>query len=109
MFIHVMVYVYLFGVCFLFVCTICESLLEADFMVEDQNTFEDDPQDTFEQGKWISVCTQIMHIIMITFGYLHKFDGICLEIPTLFLNYPGINTMLSNCATAPLDNYDFTL
>jgi hypothetical protein len=66
-----------------FVCTICESILEADFMVEDQNTFEDNPYDTFEQGKWIllciSVCTQIMHIIMFTFGYWHKFDGICLN------------------------------
>jgi hypothetical protein len=47
------------GVClfiwcmFFFVCMICESILEADFMVEDQNTFEDDPQDTFDQGKWI--------------------------------------------------------
>jgi hypothetical protein len=48
-----MVYVYLFGVCFLFVCVKCESILEADFVVEDQNTFEDDPQDTFDQGKWI--------------------------------------------------------
>jgi hypothetical protein len=46
--IHVMVYVYLFGVCFLFVCTMFESILEADFMVEDQNMFEDDPQDTFD-------------------------------------------------------------
>jgi hypothetical protein len=49
---HVMVYVYLFGVCF-FVCMICESILEADYVVEDSNTFEDDAQDTFEQGKWI--------------------------------------------------------
>jgi hypothetical protein len=24
----------------------------------------------------ISVCTQIMHIIMFTFGYLHKFNGL---------------------------------
>lgn len=31
-----------------FVRTICESIIEADFVVEDQNTFEDDPQDTFE-------------------------------------------------------------
>jgi hypothetical protein len=38
---------------FSFVCTICESILEVDFVVEDQNTFEDDPQDTFDQGKWI--------------------------------------------------------
>jgi hypothetical protein len=63
--IHVMVYVYSCnGVCyscndvclfiwwiFSFVCTICESKLEADFMVEDQNTFEDDPRETFEQDK----------------------------------------------------------
>jgi hypothetical protein len=51
MFIHVIMYVYLFGECFLFVYMICESILEADFVVEDQNTFEDDPQDTFDQGK----------------------------------------------------------
>jgi hypothetical protein len=38
---------------FSFVCTICESILEADYAVEEPNTFEDDPQDTFEQGKWI--------------------------------------------------------
>jgi hypothetical protein len=38
---------------FSFVCTICEPILEADCVVEDPNTFEDDPQDTFEQGKWI--------------------------------------------------------
>jgi hypothetical protein len=38
---------------FSFVYTICESILEADFVVEEPNTFEDDPQDTFEQGKWI--------------------------------------------------------
>jgi hypothetical protein len=31
----------------------CESILEADFMVEDPNLFEEDPQGTFEQGKWI--------------------------------------------------------
>jgi hypothetical protein len=36
-----------------FVCTICESILEADCVVEDSNSFEDDPQDTLEQGKWI--------------------------------------------------------
>jgi hypothetical protein len=38
---------------FSFVCTICESILEADFVVEDQNTFEDDLRDTFEQGNMI--------------------------------------------------------
>jgi hypothetical protein len=38
---------------FYFVCTICESILEADCVVEDPNTFEDDSQDMFEQGKWI--------------------------------------------------------
>jgi hypothetical protein len=41
------------GVCFSFVCTMCESILEADFVVEDPNTFEDDTQDTSEQRKWI--------------------------------------------------------
>jgi hypothetical protein len=30
-----------------------KSECDADFMVEDQNTFEDDPHDTFDQGKWI--------------------------------------------------------
>jgi hypothetical protein len=46
------------GVClfiwcmFSFVCKICEPILEADCVVEEPNTFEDDPQDTFEQGKW---------------------------------------------------------
>jgi hypothetical protein len=38
---------------FSFVCTICESILEADCVVEEPETFKDDPQDTFEQGKWI--------------------------------------------------------
>jgi hypothetical protein len=38
---------------FLVVCMICESILEADFVVEESNSFEDDPLDTFEQGKWI--------------------------------------------------------
>jgi hypothetical protein len=36
-----------------FVCTICESILKVDFVVEEPNSVEDDPQDTFEQGKWI--------------------------------------------------------
>jgi hypothetical protein len=38
---------------FSFVCTICESILEAECVVDEPNTFEDDPQDMFEQGKWI--------------------------------------------------------
>jgi hypothetical protein len=49
----IMVYVYLFGVCILFVCMIHKSMLEVDCVVEEPNSFEDDPQDTFEQGKWI--------------------------------------------------------
>jgi hypothetical protein len=36
-----------------FVCTICKSMLEVDCELDEPNTFEDDPQDTFEQGKWI--------------------------------------------------------
>jgi hypothetical protein len=45
----------------IFVCTICESILEADCVVEDSNTFEDDPQDAFEQGKW----TVPLHILFV--------------------------------------------
>jgi hypothetical protein len=47
------------GVClfiwcmFSFVCTICESILEADYVVDEPNTFEDNPHDKFEQGKSI--------------------------------------------------------
>jgi hypothetical protein len=40
------------GVCFLFVWQ-RTTLLEADCVVEDSNLCEDEPQDTFEQGKWI--------------------------------------------------------
>jgi hypothetical protein len=36
-----------------FVCAIRESMLEVDCEVDEPNTFEDDPQDKFEQGKWI--------------------------------------------------------
>jgi hypothetical protein len=30
----------------------------------------------------ISDCTQKMHTIIFTFGYLHKFDGFCLNTIT---------------------------
>jgi hypothetical protein len=33
-----------------FVCAIHKSMLEVDCELDDPNTFEDDPQDTFEQG-----------------------------------------------------------
>jgi hypothetical protein len=36
-----------------FVCTIHKSMLEVDCGVDEPNWFEDDPQDTFGQGKWI--------------------------------------------------------
>jgi hypothetical protein len=36
-----------------FVCTIHKSMLEVDCEIDEPNSFEDDPQDTFEQGKWI--------------------------------------------------------
>jgi hypothetical protein len=56
--VHVMVYVYemvhvylLVYVLFLYVRY--ATLLEADCAVGDPNSFEDDPQDAFEQGKWI--------------------------------------------------------
>jgi hypothetical protein len=56
--VHVMVYVYVMVRVYLLVYVLflyvrCATLLEADCVVEDSNTFEDEPQDTFEQGKWI--------------------------------------------------------
>jgi hypothetical protein len=36
-----------------FVCAIHKSMLKVDYEVDEPNTFEDDPQDTFKQGKWI--------------------------------------------------------
>jgi hypothetical protein len=39
------------GVCFLFVCA---TILEDDSVVEDSSLFEEDPHDSFEQGKWTS-------------------------------------------------------
>ena len=36
-----------------FVCTIHKSMLEVDCEVDEPNSFEDDPHDTFKQGKWI--------------------------------------------------------
>jgi hypothetical protein len=36
-----------------FVCAIHKSMLEVDCEVDEPNTSEDDPQETFEQGKWI--------------------------------------------------------
>jgi hypothetical protein len=38
---------------FSLIYTICKSILEVECVVDEPNTFEDDPQDTFEQGKWI--------------------------------------------------------
>jgi hypothetical protein len=39
------------GVCFPFVYTMCESISEANYVVEDPNSFEQGAHDTFEQGK----------------------------------------------------------
>jgi hypothetical protein len=36
-----------------FVYAIRKSMLEVDCELDEPNTFEDDPQETFEQGKWI--------------------------------------------------------
>jgi hypothetical protein len=36
-----------------FVCTIHKSMLEVDCEVDELNSFEDDSQEMFEQGKWI--------------------------------------------------------
>jgi hypothetical protein len=46
----VLLYVYLFGV---HILAIRKSMLEVDCEVDEPSTFEGDPQDTFEKGKWI--------------------------------------------------------
>jgi hypothetical protein len=46
LYVYLLVYVY-----FLYVR--CVNLLEADFMVEEPNSFENDLHVMFEQGKWI--------------------------------------------------------
>jgi hypothetical protein len=51
--VYVMVYVYLFGVCILLYVRYANRWLEVDSGVDEPNMFEDDPQDTFDQGKWI--------------------------------------------------------
>jgi hypothetical protein len=48
----ILVYVYLFGVRILLYVRY-KLMLEVDCELDETNTFEDDPQDTFEQGKWI--------------------------------------------------------
>ena len=56
--VHVMVYDYVMVHVYLWVYTLflyvrCATIIEADSVVENPNSFEDDPQDAFEQGKWI--------------------------------------------------------
>jgi hypothetical protein len=58
-----------------FVCMICESTLEVDCVVEEPNTFEDDPHDTFEQGKCIlplHLCLYPSNAYNNFFRYLHN-------------------------------------
>jgi hypothetical protein len=45
-----------------FVCAIRKSMLEVDCELDESNTFEDDPQDMFKQGKWIIP----LHILFIS-------------------------------------------
>jgi hypothetical protein len=49
---YVMMHVHLF-VYVLFLYVRCATIIEADCVVEDPNLFENDPQDSLEQGKWI--------------------------------------------------------
>jgi hypothetical protein len=50
-------------------------------VVEDPNLFEEDPQELLSKASGfslcISYCTQIIHSIRFTFGYVHNFDGFC--------------------------------
>jgi hypothetical protein len=50
-YVYVMVRVYLLVYAFFVWRRV--TLLEADGVVDEPNSFEDDPQDAFEQGKWI--------------------------------------------------------
>jgi hypothetical protein len=52
MYVYEMVHVYLL-VYVLFLYVHYATLLEADCAVDEPNSFEDDPQDSLEQGKWI--------------------------------------------------------
>jgi hypothetical protein len=42
-----------FGLYILLICMIRKSMLEVDYEVDEPNSFEDDPHDSFEQDKWI--------------------------------------------------------
>jgi hypothetical protein len=53
-YIYLLVYVF-----FLYVRRV--NLLEADFVVEDPISFEEDPHDTFDQGKWILSLHFLLH------------------------------------------------
>jgi hypothetical protein len=68
---------------FSFVCTICESILEVGSVVDEPNTFEEDPQDMFEQGKWILTLYFYLYpsnaYNNVYFSDICKFDGIFLN------------------------------
>jgi hypothetical protein len=51
-YVYVMVHVYLW-VYNLFLYVRCATIIEADCGVDEPNSFEDEPQDSLEQGKWI--------------------------------------------------------
>jgi hypothetical protein len=51
-YVYVMMHFYLF-VYVLFLYVRYAILLEADCAVDEPNSFEDNPQDSLEQGKWI--------------------------------------------------------
>jgi hypothetical protein len=51
-YVYVMVHVYLF-LYVLFLYVRYATLLEADYAIDEPNSFADDLQDSLEQGKWI--------------------------------------------------------
>jgi hypothetical protein len=80
-----MVHVYLWndvclfiGECFLLYVR-CVTLLEVDCMVEKPNSFEENPRTLLSKASGfslcISYCTQIIHSIRFTFGYVHNLMG----------------------------------
>jgi hypothetical protein len=64
-YVYEMMYVYLF-VYVLFLYARYAILLEADCAVDEPNSFEDYPQDSLEQGKWILP----LHILFVPRHYI---------------------------------------
>jgi hypothetical protein len=66
------------GVCFLLHVR-CVNVLEVDCVVEDTSSFEEDQQETIEQGKWILPLNFLLYpnnTIRFTFEYVHNLTAL---------------------------------